>query len=81
MGEKVGFTNGRFGKLRFAENIIFYCLFSKTQQLQQNFVCRTKQKFMKNSGLFLNMAKRCFCLGVLLHVWFLWWLVVGVCLF
>ena len=57
MGEKVGFTNCVFEKLCFGK-IVFSAKhsFSKAKT-----VCWKKTEiFMKNGGLFLNMAKWCF---------------------
>ena len=48
----------------FSENAIFIVFFQRTQQLQYKTVCKQKQKLMKNSGLFLNLAKGCFFLFV-----------------
>ena len=62
MGEKVGFTNCVFEKLCFAENTIFIVFSEKknTAFQKQNMYVEQNRKFMKNSGLFLNMAKWCF---------------------
>ena len=60
MGEKVGFANCVFGKLSLAANIRFIVFSAKHSSCSKNGVYRKKQKIMKNSGLFLNMAKRCF---------------------
>ena len=38
----------------------FYSVFSKTQLFKTKTACWKKRKFMKNSGLLLNMAKWCF---------------------
>ena len=45
----------------------FYSVFSKTQSFKNKTVCwRKNRKFMKNSGLFLSMAKWCFGGGLFL---------------
>ena len=63
MVEKVGFTNCVFEKLCFPENTIF-TVFSANAILQkQKLYVEKNRKFMKNCGLFLNMAEWCF-LGV-----------------
>ena len=61
MVEKVGFTNCVFEKLCFPENTIFIVFSAKNTAFQKpKLYVEKKQKFMKNSGLFLNMAKWCF---------------------
>ena len=56
---KVGFTDCVFEKLCFAENTII--VFSENTAFQkQNMYVEQNRKFMKNSGLFLNMAKMVF---------------------
>ena len=60
MGEKVGFTNCVFEKLCFAENTIVIVFSENTAFQKQNMYVKQNRKFMKNSGLFLNMAKWCF---------------------
>ena len=55
----------------------FYSVFSKTQLFKNKNCMLKKQKFMKNSGLFLNMAKWCF-LGLFFEVLMLLWFVCGV---
>ena len=62
MGEKVGFTNCVFEKLCFffSENTIFILCSAKPSFSKQKLYDEKYRKFMKNSGLFLNMAKRCF---------------------
>ena len=50
----------------------FYSGFSKTQQLQQRSYMLKNRPFMKNSGLFLNMARRCFCLFFFQALMLLW---------
>ena len=67
MGEKVGFTNCVFEKLCFPENTIFIVFSAKHSFSKTKTVCWKKQKFMKNSGLFLNMANGVF------WVWFFFW--------
>ena len=47
-----------FGKLCFAENTNLRECYQQTQQLQIKMY--VKMKFMRNNGLYLNMAKRCF---------------------
>ena len=60
MGEKVGFTNCVFEKLCFSENTIFIVFSAKHSFSKQKLYVEKNRKFMKNSGLFLNMAKWCF---------------------
>ena len=61
MGEKVGFTNCVFEKLCFFFwKHYFYSVFSQTQLFKNQNCMLKNRKFMKNSGLFLNMAKWCF---------------------
>ena len=62
MGEKVGFTNCVFEKLCFffSENTIFIVFSENTAFQKQKWYVEKNKKFMKNSGLFLNMAKWCF---------------------
>ena len=55
------FTNCVFEKLCSLENTISYSQ-QNTAVAVKNMHVEKKQKFMKNCGLFLNMAKRCFCL-------------------
>ena len=62
MGEKVGLTNCVFEKLCSSENTIFIVFSANTAIAKKEAVCWKNRKFLKNSGLFLNMAKRCFCL-------------------
>ena len=64
MGEKVGFTNCVFEKLCFPENTIFIVFSAKHSFSKTKTVCGKNRKFMKNSGLFLNMANGVF------WVWF-----------
>ena len=59
MGEKVGFT-----VFFFSENTIFIVFSANTAFQKQKLYVDKNRKFMKNSGLFLNMAKWCF-LGLL----------------
>ena len=66
MGEKVGFTNRVFEKLCFPENTIFIVFSAKHSFSKTKTVCWKNRKFMKNSGLFLNMANGDF------WVWFFW---------
>ena len=77
MGEKAGFTNCVFEKLCFSENTIFIVFSAKHSFSKTKTVCWKNRKFMKNSGLFLNMAKWCF-LGLLSEVLMLLWFVFGV---
>ena len=59
-GWKIGFYSV-FEKLCFIWKHYFYSVFSKTQQLQQkNCMLKKTENIMKNSGLFMNMAKWCF---------------------
>ena len=79
MGEKVGFTNCVFQKLCFPENIIFIVFsakhsFSKTK----TGMLKKTENIMKNSGLFLNMAKWCFLGWCFFEVLVLLWFVFGV---
>ena len=60
MVEKVGFTNCVFEKLCFPENTIFIVFQQNTVFQKQKLYVEKKQKIMKNSTLFLNMAKWCF---------------------
>ena len=60
MVEKVGFTNCVFEKLCFPENTIFIVFSANTAFQKQKLYVEKKRKFMKNSGLFLNIAKWCF---------------------
>ena len=64
MGEKVGFTNCVFEKLCFPENTIFIVFQQNTAFQKQKLYVEKNRKFMKNSGLFLNMANGVF------WVWF-----------
>ena len=74
MGEKVGFTNSVFEKLCFfSENTIFIVFSANTAFQKQNCMLKKNRKFMKNSGLFLSMAKWCFWVcffEVLMLLWF-----------
>ena len=57
---------------------LFYSVFSKTQLFKnKNCMFKKNRKFMKNSGLFWNMAKWCF-LGLFFEVLILLWFVFGV---
>ena len=60
MGERVGFTNCVFEKLCSSEDAIFIVLSAKHSSCNKKTVCWKEQKIYENSGLFLNMAKRCF---------------------
>ena len=53
----------------FAENTIFI-VFAAQHSNYRKKTCILKTEKL-NSGLFFSMAKRCFCLGVLLHFWFM----------
>ena len=57
--KKVGFTNCVFEKLCSSENILFIVFSAKHSSCSKKAVLKNK-KFMKSSGLFLNMARRCF---------------------
>ena len=57
MVEKVGFTNCVFEKLCFPENTIFIVFSANTVFQKQKLYVEKDRKFMKNCGLFLNMAK------------------------
>ena len=59
MGEKVGFTDCVFEKLCFSENTIFIVFSANPAFQKQKLYDEKNRTFMKNSGLFLNMAKRC----------------------
>ena len=67
MVEKVGFTNCVFEKLCFPENTIFIVFSAKHSFSKKNCMLKKNRKFMKNSGLFLNIAKWCF-VGLFLEV-------------
>ena len=72
MGEKVGFTNRAFEKLCSPENTILI-VFQQNTAVAVKKLYVENRKFMKTTGLFLNMAKRCFLvcfLGVLMFLWF-----------
>ena len=60
MVEKVGFTNCVFGKLCFPENTICIVFQQNTAFQKQKLYVEKNRKFVKNSGLLLNMAKWCF---------------------
>ena len=60
MGEEVGFANCVFEKLCSSQNTIFVVFSAKHSSCNKKAVRWKKQKILKNSGLFLNMAKRCF---------------------
>ena len=72
MGEKVGFTDCVFEKLCFSEITIFIVFSEKHSSYNTNTVCQKKENLWKNNGLFLNMAKGCFCFfsQVLMSLWF-----------
>ena len=72
----MGFTKCVFEKLCFLKTL-FYSVFSKTQLFKSKNYMLKNRKFMKNSGLFLNMATWCF-LGLLFEVLMLLWFVFGV---
>ena len=78
MGEKVGFTNCVFEKLCFTENTIFIVFSAKHSFSKVKMVCWKNRKFMKNSGLFLNMAKWCFFGFAFFEVLVLLWFLFGV---
>ena len=59
--KKVGFTNCVLEKLCSSENTMFIVFSANTAVATKSCMLKNRQ-FMKNSGLFLNMAKRCFCL-------------------
>ena len=77
MVEKVGFTNCVFEKLCFPENTIFMVFSAKHSFSKTKLYVEKNRKFMKNSGLFLNMAKWCF-LGLFFEVLILNRFVFGV---
>ena len=57
----MGFTNCVFEKLCLSENTIFLVFSAKHSSCNKNSCMLKKtENFMKNSGLFLSMAKRCF---------------------
>ena len=60
MVEKVGFTNCVFEQLCFPENTILIVFSAKHSFSKTKTVCWKNRKFMKNSGLFLNMANGVF---------------------
>ena len=61
MVEKVGFTNCVFEKLCFfSENTIFLVFSANHSFSKTKLYVEKNRKFMKNCGLFLNMAKWCF---------------------
>ena len=67
MVEKVGFTNCVFEKLCVSWKHYFIVFSAKHSFWKTKTVCWKTSKFMKNSGLFLNMAKWCF-LGLFFEV-------------
>ena len=60
MGEKTFFTNCVFEKLCSSENTMFIEFSAKHSSCTKKDVCWKTRKFMKNSELFLNMAKGVF---------------------
>ena len=80
MGEKVGFTNCVFEKLCFTENTIFMVFSAKHSFQKQKWYVENNRTFMKNSGLFLNMAQWCFLGFLFFEVLVLLWFVFLVCL-
>ena len=58
----------------FSENTIFIVFQQNTAVAMQKLYVEKNRKFMKNSGLFLDMAKRCF-----LFVFFSGFNVIVVC--
>ena len=58
MGEKWVLLAVFLKKLCSSETLFLYSFQQNTAVAKKLYV--EKQKFMKNSGLFLNMAKRCF---------------------
>ena len=78
MGEKVGFTNCVFEKLCFSERTNFIVFSAKHSFSKAKMVCWKNRKFMKNSGLFLNMAKWCFLGLFFFEALMLLWFVFGV---
>ena len=60
MVEKVGFTNCVFEKLCLLKTLFLLCFQQNTAFQKQKWYVEKNRKFMKNSGLFLNMAKWCF---------------------
>ena len=71
MGHKVGFTNCAFEKLCLSESTIFIVFSAKHSSCNKNCMLK-KTEISENSGLFLDMAKRCFCLffQALMVLWF-----------
>ena len=61
----------------FSENTIFIVFSANTAFQKQKRYVEKNRKVMKNSGLFLNMAKWCF-LGLFFEVLMLLWFVFGV---
>ena len=67
-----------FSKAVFTENTIFIVFSANTAFQKQKWYVEKNRKFMKNSGLFLNMAKWCFFGFVFCEVLVLLWFVFGV---
>ena len=78
MGEKVGFTNCVFEKVCFSENTIFIMFSAKHSFSKTKIVWWKNRKFMKNSGLFLNMENCVFGFLFFEALYLLWF--VFVCL-
>ena len=81
MGEKVVVTvllTVFFNSCVLLKAQFLLCFSAKHSNCSKKGVCLKNRNLMKNRGLLLNMAKRCSCLGVLLHVWFV---VVGCVVF
>ena len=78
MGEKLGFTNYVFEKLCSSESTIFIVFSAKHSNCNKKLYVEKDRKYMKNSGLFLNMAKWCF-FGLLFEILMVLWFVF-VCL-
>ena len=60
MVEKVGFTNCVFEKLCFLKTLFLYCFQQNTAFQKQKLSVEKNRKFMKNSGLFWDMANGVF---------------------
>ena len=70
-GWKSGFYELCFWKTVFFWKHYFCSVFNKTQLFKSKTVCWKNRKYMKNSGLFLNMAKWWVCFSeVLMLLWF-----------
>ena len=72
----MGFTNCVFEKLCSSENTVFRVFSAKHSSCNKKLYVENNRKCMRNSGLFLNMAKWCFCL--LFEVFMVLWFVFSV---